>query len=140
MRPKTGQFLFGLLVWRKIIFFQFFLLDRWTTCFTSFLGKSSTSNSNSIWAHGEVFLKKSIRFVFSCIFWGAPSSHVAKIVQGLKGMVLRKKFVSSIESWFSHFFCSWFYMMSPSMWPLWSKCEVFYYFQKNITRSFVLKF
>jgi hypothetical protein len=72
---------------------------------------------------------------FSCIFWGAPTcSHVAKTSQGLKGRVLRKKFVLSIESWvftFFHFFsCSWFCMMSPSMWPLQSKFEVFDFFQE----------
>jgi hypothetical protein len=31
---------------------------------------------------------------------------------------------------FPLFFCSWFCMTSPSMWPLWSKCEVFYFFQE----------
>jgi hypothetical protein len=30
----------------------------------------------------------------------------------------------------SLFFCSWFCMMSPSMWPLRSKCEVFDSFQE----------
>jgi hypothetical protein len=35
------------------------------------------------------------------------SNHVAKIAQGLKGMVLKKKFALPIKSWFftfSHFF------------------------------------
>jgi hypothetical protein len=42
---------------------------------------------------------------------------------------------------FFHFlFCSWFCMMLPSMWPLRSKCEVFYFFSINFTRSIVLKF
>jgi hypothetical protein len=29
---------------------------------------------------------------------------------------------------FRFFFCSWFCMTSPSMWPLWSECEVFDFF------------
>jgi hypothetical protein len=40
-------------VWRKIIFFQFFLLDEWTTYFTSLLWTPSTSNSDSVWARGK---------------------------------------------------------------------------------------
>jgi hypothetical protein len=62
-------------------------------------------------------------------------SHVAKTAQGLKGRVLRKKFVLLIESWFFTssfflFFGSWFCMMLSSMSPLRSKCEVFYFFQE----------
>jgi hypothetical protein len=33
-----------------------------------------------------------------------PCSHVAETAQELKGMVLRKKFVLPIESWFFTFF------------------------------------
>ena len=67
---------------------------------------------------------------FSCVFWGIPTwSHVDETVKGLKGRVLKKKFFLPIESWFftffSLFFCSWFYMMSSSMWSLRSKCKVF---------------
>jgi hypothetical protein len=47
LRPKIGQLLFGQLVWRKIFFFQFFLLAKYTTYFTSFTGTPSTSNSDS---------------------------------------------------------------------------------------------
>jgi hypothetical protein len=116
-------------------FFQFFLLDKWITYFTSFLWTRSTSNSDYVWAHSEVLLKTCIKFIF-LVFWGALiCSHVAKIAQGLQGRVLRKKFFLPIESWFFtlffHFsFCSWFCMMSPSMWPLWSECEVFDFFKK----------
>jgi hypothetical protein len=51
---------------------------------------------------------------------GVPTcSHVAEATQGLKGRVLRKKFVLPIESWFftffTFFFYSWFCMMSPSI-------------------------
>jgi hypothetical protein len=64
MRPKIGRLLFGQLVWRKIIFFQFFLLDEWTTYFTSFPWIPSTSNSDSVWACGEFLLKTSIKLIF----------------------------------------------------------------------------
>jgi hypothetical protein len=36
---------------------------------------------------------------------------VAKIALGLKGMVLRKKFVLPIESWFFTFFHFYFYFL-----------------------------
>jgi hypothetical protein len=36
---------------------------------------------------------------------------MAKIAQGFKGMVLRKKFVLPIESWFSNFFYVSFLLM-----------------------------
>jgi hypothetical protein len=54
-------------LWRKIIFFQFFLLDEWTTYFTSFPWTTSTSNSYSIWARGEFLLKTSIKLIFHVI-------------------------------------------------------------------------
>jgi hypothetical protein len=63
---------------------------------------------------------------------------VAKTAQGLKANVLRKKFVLPLKSWFFtffhffFFFFSWFYMVSPSMEPLQSKCEVFDFFQENL--------
>jgi hypothetical protein len=37
-----------------------------------------------------------------------PYHPVAKTAQGLKGRVLRKKFVLPIESWFFHFFQFYF--------------------------------
>jgi hypothetical protein len=64
LRPKTGQLLFGQFVWRKIIFFQFFLLDEWTTYFTSFPWTPSMPNSDSVWARGDVFSKTSIKLIF----------------------------------------------------------------------------
>jgi hypothetical protein len=129
LRPKTGQLLFGLLVWRIFIFFSIFSFGQMNYIFHRLNYTSSTSNSNSIWARGKVLFKTSIEFVFPVFLY----SHVAKTAQRLNGMVLRKKFVLPTESWFSTFspfFCSWFYMMSPSMWPLWSKCEVFDFFQE----------
>jgi hypothetical protein len=72
---------------------------------------------------------------------------VAETTQGLKGRVLKKKFVLPIESWFFTFFTFFLFMvlhdvtfnatatikmcmMSPSMRLLQSKCEVFYFFKK----------
>ena len=58
---------------------------------------------------------------------------MAKIAQGLKGRVLRKKFFLPIEFWiFTFLFCSCICMISPSMWLLWFECEIFYYFQEII--------
>jgi hypothetical protein len=51
-------------VWRKINFFQFFL-DEWNTYFTSFLWILSTSNSDSVWVHGEILLKTGIKLIRS---------------------------------------------------------------------------
>jgi hypothetical protein len=64
LRPKIGQLLFGQPVWRKIIFFQFFLLDRWTIYFTNFPWTPSMSNFDSIWARGVVLLKMGIKLIF----------------------------------------------------------------------------
>jgi hypothetical protein len=36
-------------------------------------------------------------------------------------------------------FCTWFYMTSPLMWPLWVDCEVLIFFKIILTRSIVLK-
>jgi hypothetical protein len=67
-----------------------------------------------------IFVENGYSVHFSINSQKAPTcSYVAKIAQGLKGKVLRKNFVLSIESWFftffHSFFCSWFCMMSPSM-------------------------
>ena len=102
--PKTSQFQFGQLVWRKVIFFSFFLLDKWTTYFISFLWKPSTFDSIFVWAHGEGLFKTG----FSPFF-------------------------------LNYFFCSWFCMMSLSMWP-YNLNVKFDIFSRNFTRSILLKF
>jgi hypothetical protein len=131
LRPKTGWLLFGQLVWRKIIFFQFFLLDEWIAYFTSFPWTPSTSNSDSVWARAEFLLKTSIKFIFHVFSkepymqpcgWNCPRAEG----QGAQKIVC---FAHKILV-FHFFFCSWFCMMSPSMWPLRSKCEVFDFFQE----------
>jgi hypothetical protein len=74
------------------------------------------------------FVKNRYLAHFSRVFWGAPTcSHVAKVAQGLKGRVLRKKFVLPIESWFFTFFT--FRFPRSYARPLQSKCEVFNFFQ-----------
>jgi hypothetical protein len=56
----------------------------------------------------EVLLKMGIHFSF--IFRGTPTcSHVVKTAQGLKGKVLKKKFVLPIEPWFFTFFTFFFF-------------------------------
>jgi hypothetical protein len=72
LRPKTGRLLFGQLVWRKINFFQFFLLDKWTTYFRSFPWTPSTPNSDSIWVRGKFLLKTSINLIFHVFFKEQP--------------------------------------------------------------------
>jgi hypothetical protein len=128
LRPKTGWLLFGQLVRRKIIFFQFFLLDEWIAYFTSFPWTPSTFNSDSVWARAEFLLKQVLSSFF---LYFLRSSYQA--AQGLKGKVLRKKLFLPIKFWFftffHFFFCSCFCMMSPLMWPLQSKCKVFYFFK-----------
>jgi hypothetical protein len=61
LRPKTSRLLFGQLVWRKI---YIFLLDEWTTYFTSFPWTPSTPNSDSVWTRGKFLLKTSIKLIF----------------------------------------------------------------------------
>jgi hypothetical protein len=135
LRPKTGRLLFGQLVWRKIIFFQFFLLGEWTTYFTSFPWTPSTSNSDFIWARGEFLLKTSIKLIFRV--FSKELLHAAMWLklpqakeQGAQKIVCFAHKIL-VFHFFSFFFvCSWFCMMSPSMWPLQSKCEVFDFFQE----------
>jgi hypothetical protein len=144
LRPKTGQLQFGQLVWRKIIFIFIFILDECTTYFTSFLGTPSMSNSNFVWACGEVLFKMGFKFIFLVFFEELlhATTMWLKFPKGLKSRVLRKKFVLPMKSqlFTSSFFCSWFCMMSSSTWPLWSKCEFLIFFPRNFTRSIVLKF
>jgi hypothetical protein len=135
LRPKTGQLLFGQLVWRKIIFFQFFLLDKWTTYFTSFPWTPSTPNSDSIWARGEFLLKTSIKLIFHV--FSRELLHAAMCLKLPKGwrvgfskiLCFAHKILVFLL-FFTFSFCSWFCMMSPSMWPLRSECEVFDFFQE----------
>jgi hypothetical protein len=63
------------------IFFknQLFLLDKWTTYFISFPGTPSSSNSDSVWACGEVLFKTGFKFIFLVFFEEPPTcSHVAE--------------------------------------------------------------
>jgi hypothetical protein len=60
---------------------------------------------------------------------------VAEIAQGVEGQESQKIvcFAHKIlvfHFFFTFLFFSWFYMMSPSMWLLRSKCEVFNFFQE----------
>ena len=95
LKPKIGWLLFGQLVWRFFIFFSTFSSKRVNYKF-----------------HKLFVNTKHVKFRahFSYIFWGAPTcSYMVEVAQGLKGRVLRKKFVLSIESWFSLF--SFFFLL-----------------------------
>jgi hypothetical protein len=90
-RLLLGRLLFGQLVWRKIFFFQFFLLDEWTTYFTSFLWTPSMSNFDSVWARGKVLLKMGIKIIFPVFF--EDLLHVAmwlKLHKGWRARCLKK--------------------------------------------------
>jgi hypothetical protein len=52
------------------------------------------------WARGEVLFKMAFKFILLVFF---EELHMAETTQGLKDKVMRKKFVLSIESWFSLF-------------------------------------
>jgi hypothetical protein len=90
----------------------------------------------SVWARGEFLLKTCIQLIFP-IF----SKDILHVAMWLKlPNSWRAEF--SKNSWFAQknlgfslsfkiFFCSWFYITLPSMWPLRSKCEVFFIFFKN---------
>jgi hypothetical protein len=134
LRPKTGQLQFGQLVWRKIFFFQFFLLDEWTTHFTSFPWTPSMSNSDSVEPVANSCWKRVLSSFFLYFLrssyiqpcgWSCPRAEG----QGAKKEVCFAHKILNFH-FFSLFFCSCFCMMSPSIWPLWSKCEVFDFFQE----------
>jgi hypothetical protein len=101
---ETSRLLFGQLVWRKIFFFQFFLLDKWTTYFTSFPETPRMSNSDSIWAHGEVLFKMGFKFI--CLVFSEELWHAAMWLNcpRVEGHGAKKKVVLPIESWFFTFF------------------------------------
>jgi hypothetical protein len=144
LRPKIGWLLFWQLVWRKINFFQFFLLDQWTTYFTSFPWTPSMSNSNSVWAHGEFLLKTSIKLIFHVFSrssymqpccWNCPTAEG----QGSQKIVC---FAHNILTF--HFFSLFFLFMvlhditfnvTTMIW-MWD----FLFFSRIFTRSIVLKF
>jgi hypothetical protein len=143
LRPKTSRLLFGQLVWRKVIFFHFFLLDEWITYFTSFLEISGMSNSNSIWAHGKFLLKLDFKFIFPVFYEELRHATMwLKLLPRLKGRVLKKKLDTPIESWYFKFFfffahgSTWYHLQCDHYNLMWS----FWFFSRNFTRSIALKF
>jgi hypothetical protein len=93
--------------------------------------------------HGQINVGNGYLAHFSCIYWGAPTcSHVAKTTQGLKGRVLRKKFVFVHKILVFHVFFFLFMVLhditfnvtvTMQMWSFW-------FFWGNFTRSTMLKF
>jgi hypothetical protein len=105
LRPKTGGLLFGQLVSWKIYIFQFFLLDEWTTYFTSFSWTPSTSNSNSVWACGKVLFKIGIKFNFHVFY--EELLHVGmwqKLPKGWRAGYLKRSLFCPQKSWIFTFF------------------------------------
>ena len=51
-----------------LFFFSFLSLAEWSSCFKTFPGTPSTSNSNSIWAWSKVLFKMGIKFIFLVSF------------------------------------------------------------------------
>jgi hypothetical protein len=145
LRPKTGWLLFGQLVWRKMIFFQFFLLDEWTAYFTSFPWTPSTPNSDFVWAHGEFLLKTSIKLIFHVI--SKELLHAAmwlKLCPKAEGQGSQKIVCFAYEILVFHFFFIFFLLMvlhdvtfnvTVTIWML-----SFWIFSRIFTRSIVLKF
>jgi hypothetical protein len=86
-----------------IFFFNYFF---WNMNYI-FREHQARQNSDSVWVHGEVCPK----LVLSSFFLYFLRNHVDKIAQGLKGRVLRKKFVLPIESWFFTFFTFFLFMV-----------------------------
>jgi hypothetical protein len=77
-------------------------------------GIPNMSNSDSVWACGELLFKMDCKFIFHVLYEGLL--HVAKLAQGLQGRLPKKKFVLSIESWIFNFcLWSWFCMMPIPM-------------------------
>jgi hypothetical protein len=102
------------------------------------------SNSDFVWARGEVLIKMGFKFIFPVFFEELLQAAMwLKLPkgwrQGAKKKVCFAHRILDFHS-FALFFCSWFQMMSLSMWLLWFKCEVFDFFSRNYTRSTMLKF
>jgi hypothetical protein len=145
LRPKINRLLFGQFVGRKIINFQFPLLDEWATYFTSFLWIPSIPNSDFVWARGEFLLKSSFKLILhvflkspicSLCGWNYPEAEG----QGFK------KIVYSAYKILVFYFISPFYFLDmvlhdvtfnvTAMSWLWS----FDFFPLILMRSIVLKF
>jgi hypothetical protein len=141
LRPKIGRLLFGQLVWRKIIFFQFFLFYEWTTYFTSFPWTPSTPNFDSVWTRGKFLLKTSIKLIFLVFSnellhaWNCPRA---------EGQGSQKIVCSVFKILVFHFFSLFFLLMvlhditfnvAATIW-IWS----FWFFSRIFTWSIVLKF
>jgi hypothetical protein len=135
LRPKTGQLLFGQLVWRIfILFFNFFFWMTELHISQSF----HEQQAHSILTPYEPVVNFCWKQVLSSFFmYFLKSSYMQPC--GLnypraEGQGAKKEVCFAhrilVFHFFHFFFGSWFCMMSPSMWPLRSKCEVFYFFQE----------
>jgi hypothetical protein len=145
LRPKTSRLLFGQLVWRKIIFFQFFLLNEWTKYFTSFLWTTSTPNSDSVWARGKFLLKTSIKSFFMYFLKSSYMQPCGWNCPRAEGQGFQKIFCFAHKILVFHFFFTFFLLLTvlyedtfnvTTMIWMWS----FWIFSRIFTRSIVLKF
>ena len=121
---------------KKNNFFQFSLLDGWTKYFPSFPWIPSTSNFDSVWASGKFCWKWVLSWFFLYFLrssymlpcgWNCPKAEgqgAKKEVCFAHGFLVFHCFSLFL------FFCSSFCLMSPSIWLLQFKCEVFDFFQE----------
>ena len=125
-------------MWQEIVSFYFIFSNQ----------ISKVHLSQAFWQHQACqiptlykplvnFCLKQIMISFFNNFWGAlVCNHVVESAQGQKCRVPKKKFVLPIESWilkfifFNFCFCSWFCMISSSMWLLGNEYERFEVFRK----------
>jgi hypothetical protein len=140
MRLKTGRLLLGQLMWRKINFFQFFLK-------TSELHISQAFREHQaclIPAPYEPVVKFCFKWVLNSFFlyflrssyiqscgWNCPRAEG----QGAKKEVCFAHRILVFHIFHLFLFCLWFCMMSPTIWPLQSRCEVFEFFFQEIIQG-----
>ena len=118
MKPNIGC------LRKNLNLFYFFLLDKWTTSFTSFLATPNMSNFNSIWALGEFLFKMGCKFILPMFFLGVSTCrHVAKTAQRLKGILSKKQacFVHKIFGF--HFFSIFVFALHSTWYHLQCNCS-----------------
>jgi hypothetical protein len=131
LRPKTSRLLFGQLVWRKIIFFNFFFWMSELHISQAFREYQARPIPTPYEPVANLYWK----WVLSSFFlYFLRSSYMQPCGQNCpraKGHGAKKEVCFAHRILVFHFiFCSWFYTMSPSMWQLQSKCEVLDFFQE----------
>jgi hypothetical protein len=120
---------------KKINFFQFFLLYKWITYFTSFPWILSTSNSDSVWTHGEVLLKTVIKLIFLYFMRSSYMQPCGWNYPRAVGQGVKKEVCFAHRILVFHFFSLFFFAHDYAWCHL--QCDSY---NLNVTRSIVLKF